>query len=214
MTLIEVVVSIAIIGLVGLGASLYLVQLSDMYVGSRTETVEASRFTIALEQMARELTHSLPATIQIQQTPASIQFDRVLTGGVAAQMRNGTLVDRLNPDFDGVAPGMVLLLRPFDRTPARLNITSVNGRERALGVRSLTDQFVSEYWVLRSRVRFAFEDGTIVKQFLPAGTASVLCDGVNAFHVSRGHANLLHLSLRGNEQESGRRITIRKTVVR
>ncbi|HPA47773.1 MAG TPA: type II secretion system protein [bacterium] len=210
LTLIEIVVSIAIVGCVGLGVALFVTQIADTYVTARTQTLEYLQFRAALEQIARELSRCLPESIEIR--PASLAFDVVLTSGAATVLNNGQLSDSNNPEISLIRPGMSMLFRARDRSAMRLEIGSVAADSGTIYADGIASDFPCEYWVIQSGIQYALSGQAVYQRNEPDGISAMLCDHVNAFEARLISDNLLYLSLRGTGESSAGGVTVRRWV--
>jgi len=213
MTLIEMVVSITVIGVIGLGAAFFLVQLGETYVAGRSETLAVSRFSVALDQIAREVSSCLPAGLTVNDSPTSIQFHRIVAAGSATAVSNGQLVDRGNPGFSSIQAGMALVFRPYDTEPVVLQIDSVNQEERIIQANGITDRLPPQYWIVSRRIRYYLEGNRIIRRVGQDGPAAILCSGVSLFAASLGPDGTLRMRIRGSVEGLSESVTVEKGVL-
>ncbi len=206
------VVSITVIGVIGLGAAFFLVQLGDTYIAGRSETLAVSRFDVALEQIAREVSSALPSSLLVQNSPTSIQFRKIRATGSANAILNGRLVDRNNPQFSSIQSGMVLVFRPFDSEPDMFQISSVDQEERTIEASGLNDRLPPQYWVVGRQIRYTLEGNQIIRQAGQEGAASIHCAGVSSFSASVGPDGTLRMRIRGTIEGLSENVTIEKGV--
>lgn len=213
LTLVELVVSIAIIGTLGLGVAVLMVQMSDTFIGTQTLSLEHAQYQIALEQIAKEIAQCLPATLTIGDGDRSLQCETIVTGGVAAKVKDGELIDRNNSQLGRVIPGMLVIFRPEDASPVRLEITGVDRNLGLIRATGLSDSLPREYWIVRPAIAYTFSEGTVIRTEPATGISAILCEGIADFQVTTQPDHAVRLSMSGTSSATGEGWVRQKLVV-
>ncbi len=218
MTLVELVVTITILGIVGSFVSAFVVISLESYLDTQTQTIHNAAVKIALQQMAMELSSAMPPAIEIENSPTGIRFDQILTAGVADSIWNGRLRDRDNPAFSDIKVGMRLLFWPRLFNSNAAIIQSMNANNSIIRSDAIQSNFSKKYWVIHRSIHYSLLNGQLFMGIQKYGesassvTRQLLCENIQDFQVRWNQSDMLYLAIEGLDPNTGTLIRESKTV--
>ncbi len=218
MTLVELVVTITILGLVGSFASAFVVISLESYLDTQTQTIHAAAIKVALQQMAMELSSAMPPTVVIDAVPARLQFDQILTAGVADVLWEGRFRDSDNPSFTDIKAGMRLLFWPRIINSNEVIVQSVNTNSFIVSANAIQRHFPKKYWVIHRSLQYSLQNGQLFMGIQAYGESEssmnqhLLCENVRDFQVCWNLSDMLALTIVGEDPNTDRVIRESKVV--
>ena len=193
-TLVELVTSIVILGIVCSFAAMMITIVVQSYTNTQSHSKEYVRLQTVLMQIAKEMASAFPPSITINNTSNEVQFDRVGIAGIVDSVDDGWLNVVQNPGLGRIQKSMQVVLYPNLESP-RYTVLEIAWNQNRFKISGSRSNPPTRFWAFDKRVQYRYANGRLlqrVEYYDESGNGStegLLCDRLSGFRISRPSNN-------------------------
>lgn len=204
-TLIELIVALSVLGVVASVSAMMLSAIADSYRITQSHSALSLRLNTVLMQMRHELASAFLPSVEIGDSPVSLEFLQIGTAGIADSIHSGRIGDRYCPRFSFIESDRNAAFLAGGESPRIFPILDVDHANRHWSVSGHPPADTPVYWILSRKIGYTFRDGVLYQRVendrRNTGNAvnRVLCNGLDRFGVFRDSNNHIVLELAASD---------------